>query len=270
MRQPHLPSWLQIGPTEGNTVTARGSGKKEAFRGFPPDGLQFLKQLKRNNNRPWFQSHKDDYEKYVKLPTQELVVRIGEAFRRFAPEMVADPKISIYRIYRDTRFSRDKTPYKTHTAAVFPVRGLPKNSGPGLYFHISPEEVLVGGGIYMPDPALLRAVREHIAAQPRKFIDIVEGRAFRKAFGELEGEQLQSMPKGFSADHTAASYLRYKQFLFGELYPAKIAVTPRLLPTILDCFEKGMPLIRFLKEPAARAVSSSDQKRSMVAESIFV
>ena len=247
-----------------------GSGKKETFRGFPAEGLRFLKQLKRNNNRPWFQSHKDDYEEYVKRPTQELVVRIGEAFRRFAPEMVADPKISIYRIYRDTRFSHDKSPYKTHTAAVFPVRGLPKNSGPGLYFHISPEEVLVGGGIYMPDPALLRAVREHIAARPKQFLQIVERGAFRKAFGELEGERLQSMPKGFSADHAAASYLRYKQFLFGELYPAKMAATLRLLPAILDCFEKGMPLIRFLKEPAARAVSSSGQKRSMASESIFV
>jgi uncharacterized protein (TIGR02453 family) len=251
-------------------VAEHGSGKKKAFCGFPPEGLRFLKQLKRNNSRPWFQSHKDDYEEYVKRPMQELVVRIGEAFRRFAPEMVADPKISIYRIYRDTRFSRDKSPYKTHTAAVFPVRGLPKNSGPGLYFHVSAEEVLVGGGIYMPDPALLRAVREHIAARPKQFLQIVEGGAFRKAFGELEGEQLQSMPKGFSADHAAASYLRYKQFLFGELYPAKMAATPRLLPAILDCFEKGMPLIRFLKEPAARAVSSSDQRRSMSSESIFV
>jgi uncharacterized protein (TIGR02453 family) len=251
-------------------VAQRRGGKADTFRGFPPDGLRFLKQLKRHNNRPWFQSHKDDYEQYVKQPMQELVIAIGEQFRRFAPEMVADPKISIYRIYRDTRFSRDKSPYKTHTAAVFPVRGLPKNSGPGLYFHVSPEEVLIGGGIYMPDPALLRAVREHIAAHPRKFLQIVEGTTFRKAFGELEGEQLQSMPKGFPAGHVAAKYLRYKQYLFGELYPAKLGTTPRLFSAILDCFEKGLPLIRFLKDPAARAASASDQKRSIASESIFV
>ena len=233
----------------GNTSKRTQSGR------FLPQTLSFLAQLKRHNNRPWFQLHKEEYERYVKQPMQELVLRIGEAFQRFAPEMVAEPKASIYRIYRDTRFSPDKTPYKTHVAAVFPVRGLPKNSGPGLYFHVSPEEVLMGGGIYMPDPPLLRAVREHIAANPRKFLRIVEGSAFRRAFGKLEGEQLHSFPRGFSTDCAAATYLRYKQFLFGEQHPAKLARSARLLPTLLACFEKGMPLIRFLKEPAARAVS---------------
>lgn len=254
----------------GGRETGRRGGRKNSFGGFPRDGLEFLQQLKKHNNRSWFQSHKEAYEQCVKQPMEELVVLIGEGLRRFAPEIVAEPKLSIYRIYRDTRFSRDKTPYKTHTAAVFPVRGLPKNSGPGLYFHVSPEEVLIGGGIYMPDAGLLRAVREQIATHPKQFLEIVAGRSFRKAFGELEGEQLQSMPKGFAADHPAARYLRYKQFLFGELHPPKLSLTPRLLPTILNCFEKGMPLIRFLKEPAARAVAASNQKRPIASESIFV
>lgn len=176
----------------------------------------------------------------------EVVHRCGEAFRRFAPEMVADPKVSLYRIYRDTRFSPDKSPYKTHTAAVFPFRGLPKNSGPGLYFHISSDEVLIGGGMYMPEPPALRAVREQIAAMPREFLRIVESQPFRKAFGELEGEQLKTMPKGFAADHPAARYLRHKQFLFGNVYPPSLATSREFLPTVLDCFKKGMPLIRFL------------------------
>lgn len=241
----------------------------ETFKGFPPEALVFLSQLKKHNNRLWFQAHKEEYERCVKEPMAELVGRIGEAFRRVAPEMVADPRVSIYRIYRDTRFSRDKTPYKTHVAAVFPVRGLPKNSGPGLYFHASPEEVLIGGGIYMPEPALLRAVREHIAAHPQKFLSLVEGPRFRKAFGELEGEQLKSMPKGISADHAAGKYLRYKQFLFGELYQPKLALTARLLPTILNCFEQGMPLIRFLKEPAFRVVSLTPEREALRADSLF-
>jgi len=178
----------------------------------------------------------------------EMILRIGEAFPRFAPEMVADPKISLYRIYRDIRFSPDKSPYKTRVAAVFPVRGLPKNSGPGLYFHVSAEEVLMGGGMYMPDPPLLRAVRERIAAFPREFLAIVEGPKFQKAFGDLEGERLKTMPKGFSAEQEGAKYLRYKQFLFGKVFPPKLAASSRLLPTVLDCFAQGMPLIRFLKE----------------------
>jgi len=225
---------------------SKSTVQRNHFPGFPPAALTFLADLRRHNNRRWFQAQKDIYEQSVKAPMVEVIGRIGEAFPRFAPEMVADPKISFYRIYRDTRFSPDKSPYKTHAAAVFPVRGLPKNSGPGLYFHISPEEVLIGGGIYMPDPPVLRAVRERIAASPREFRSIVESPRFRKAFSELEGEQLKTMPKGFSADHSAAKYLRYKQFLFGKVFSPKLATSSRFLPTLLDCFKEGMPLIRFL------------------------
>jgi uncharacterized protein (TIGR02453 family) len=231
-----------------------------AFRGLPPEALSFLRKLKRNNRREWFQAHKDDYERFVKAPMAELVLCIGEGLRRVAPEIVADPKTSLYRIYRDTRFSHDKTPYKTHAAAVFPVRGLLKNSGPGLYFHFSPEELLIGGGIYMPDPPLLRAVREEIAAHPRAFLRVVEARPFRNAFGQLEGERLKSMPKGFSPEHPAAQYIRYKQFLFGKEYSAELASSTRLLPAILDCFEKGMPLIRFLTKPAKKCLEVSDER----------
>ena len=230
------------------------------FRGLPPEALTFLRKLKRNNRREWFQAHKDDYERFVKSPMAELVLCIGEGLRRVEPEIVADPKASLYRIYRDTRFSPDKTPYKTHVAAVFPVRGLPKNSGPGLYFHLSPEELLIGGGIYMPDPPLLRAVREDIAAHPRAFLRVVEARSFRKAFGQLEGERLKSMPKGFSPDNQAAEYIGYKQFLFGKELSPQIASSTRLLPAILDCFEKGMPLIRFLAKPAKKSLELSNER----------
>lgn len=230
------------------------------FKGLPPEAVTFLRRLKRNNRREWFQVHKDDYERFVKAPMTELILCIGEGLRRAAPEIVADPKTSLYRIYRDTRFNPDKTPYKTHAAAVFPVCGLPKNSGPGLYFHVSPEELLVGGGIYMPDPPLLRAVREEIAANPRAFVRIVEAPSFRKAFGQLEGDQLKSMPKGFSPQHPAAEYIRYKQFLFGQVLSPRIASSTRLLPAILDCFEKGMPLVRFLSKPAWKCLELSNER----------
>ena len=219
---------------------------------FPREGLAFLRQLHRNNNRDWFQARKESYHRWVRDPMAELVRAVGETLRNVAPEIVADPKVSMYRIYRDTRFSRDKTPYKTQAAAVFPVRGLPKNSGPGLYFHISPKEVLIGGGMYMPDTALLRAVRQHIAAHPKKFTAIVEGGEFRRAFGELEGERLKTVPKGFHAGNPAARYLRFKQYLFGEIHPVALGTSPRLLPTIVKAFQKGFPLIRFLAVPARR------------------
>ncbi|MBI4464462.1 MAG: DUF2461 domain-containing protein [Acidobacteria bacterium] len=229
------------------------------FPGFPPEALVFLAALRKHNIRVWFQARKETYERAIKSPMTELILSIGEAFRGFAPEMVADPRVSFYRIYRDTRFSRDKSPYKTQAAAVFPVRGLPKNSGPGLYFHISPDEVLMGGGIYMPEPRLLRAVRQRIAEKPEEFFSILQANKFRRTFGDLEGEQLKSMPKGFSADHVAARYLRYKQFLFGNVHPSPLATSRRLLPTLLTCFETGMPLIRFLREAAMQAISGADR-----------
>lgn len=234
---------------------SRSSGAQRVFA-FPPAALAFLADLRKHNQRRWFQPRKHIYEESVKAPMTEVVHRIGDALRRFAPEMVADPKISLYRIYRDTRFSPDKSPYKTHAAAVFPFRGLPKNSGPGLYFHISPEEVLIGGGMYMPEPDALRAVRAAMAATPREFIRIVESKRFRKAFGELEGERLKTMPKGYLADHPAAQYLRYKQFLFGNVYAPSLATSPRFFPTLIDSFKEGMPLIRFLANAVPKGTIS--------------
>src|SRR4029078_5164060 len=120
--------------------------------------------LKRNNRREWFNAHRDDYETHVRGPMTEVVERLAVDFRSFAPELVASPKISMYRIYRDTRFSENKAPYKTHVAAVFPTRGFAKHEGAGLYFHVSPDEVWIGGGMYSPQPAQPLAGREHTAA----------------------------------------------------------------------------------------------------------
>ena len=106
------------------------------FAGFPPEALKFLRQLKRNNDREWFLEHKEIYERKVKEPMVNLVLALGGAMQAFAPEMVVDPKRAIYRIYRDVRFSADKSPYKTHVAAIFVPRGMAKNSCACLYFHL--------------------------------------------------------------------------------------------------------------------------------------
>src|SRR5262252_5296237 len=163
--------------------------KKATFSAFPKESLQFLRSLKRNNNREWFNRHKTEYETYVKRPMEELIAALAADFQRFAPEMVATPKASAYRIYRDTRFSKDKSPYKTHVAAVFPRQGLGKHEGAGLYVHIDPAEVFVGGGLYMPLPEDLALVRSRIAGSAAEFAGIVENRKFLKLFGKLRGEQ---------------------------------------------------------------------------------
>src|SRR5437763_15378042 len=157
---------------------------------FTVDTLRFLRALKRNNRREWFNAHRDDYQRHVRSPMIAIIERLCADFRSFAPELVASPKVSMYRIYRDTRFSENKAPYKTHAAAVFPTRGLPKHEGAGLYFHVSHEDVWVGGGMYMPQPPQLLAVREHIAANVKQLRAIVESPAFRRKVGRLEGDKL--------------------------------------------------------------------------------
>jgi uncharacterized protein (TIGR02453 family) len=226
--------------------------KGRGFSAFPKEGLQFLRSLKRNNNREWFLKHKSIYEGHVKQPMSELIDALAAQFQRFAPEMLASQKVSSYRIYRDTRFSKDKSPYKTHAAAVFPRSGLSKHEGAGFYLHIDPGELLIAGGLYMPLPEDLNSVRLYIAENPESFLEIVEGRVFSKAFGKMEGEQLSRVPRGFSAEHPAVEYLKYKQFLASRTFPADTATTPRFFKLVVETFEAMLPFIRFLNEPILR------------------
>lgn len=216
---------------------------------FTADTLRFLRALKRNNRREWFNAHREEYERDIREPMIAVIERLAIDFRSFAPDLVASPKTSLYRIYRDTRFSENKTPYKTHVAAVFPQRGLPKHEGAGVYFHVSPDEVWIGGGMYAPQTPQLQAVREHIAANVKQLRSIVESPGFRRRVGALEGERLQRVPRGFAKDHPAAEYLKYRQFLAGADLPPGIATSPRFYGTLLDVFRQIVPLVRFLNHP---------------------
>jgi uncharacterized protein (TIGR02453 family) len=216
---------------------------------FPAETLRFLRALKRNNRREWFNAHRDDYEAYVRQPMTAIVERLAVDLRAFAPELVASPTVSMYRIYRDTRFSEDKTPYKTHIAAVFPTRGLPKHEGAGAYFHVSPEEVWIGGGMYMPQPPQLVAVREHIAGHFKQLRAIVESPRFLKHVGPLQGDKLTRVPRGFPRDHPAAEYLKFRHFVAGTGFPPALATKPAFYKTLLTVFREITPLARFLNAP---------------------
>ncbi len=210
---------------------------------FPKEGLDFLRALKRNNRRPWFQKRKPDYERYVKAPMVELVLALS---RDLPAEYVADPAKSIFRIYRDVRFSKDKSPYKTYVAAHFPARGLPRGVGAGLYFHISPEEVWIGGGLYAPTPQETLAVRTRIAERYRALGSLVQSPEFRKRFGELQGEKLTRVPRGFPCDHPAAEWLKHKQWIAGAELPPEAATAPKFYDTLVAHFRAALPLLRFL------------------------
>src|SRR6202050_55738 len=133
------------------------------FPGFPEEGMRFFRSLARNNRREWFQPRKPVYDERVKAPMAELVGALSAEMMRFAPDHAADPAKAIYRIYRDTRFSKDKTPYKTHIAAIFPRRGLEKHASASFYFSVSPKEIEVAAGVYMPGPDELLAIRNHLS-----------------------------------------------------------------------------------------------------------
>jgi uncharacterized protein (TIGR02453 family) len=229
---------------------------------FTSRTVSFLRSLKRNNDREWFRARKDQYEQHVRGPMVQLLGRLAVDFARFAPELVAEPRVSLYRIYRDTRFSNDKTPLKTHVAAHFPSREFPRNQGAGLYLEVAPQWVWIGGGLYMPGPADLHAIRQHIAATYPKLQRTVRARAFRDAVGELGGEQLSRVPRGYLKDHPAADYLRYRQFLAGAEYDAAFATSPKFYPELLRVFRAVLPLVRFLNTPLRAANSSAPAPRA--------
>lgn len=217
--------------------------------GFQLRALTFLRALKRNNDREWFKARKEQYDELLRAPMLAIIEQLALDFQSFAPDLVASPKVSMYRIYRDTRFSEDKSPLKTHVAAMFPCRGLAKNEGAGLYFHVALDGVWVGGGMYAPDTSHLQAERDHIAANIKHFRAIVESPRFRRAFGKLEGDRLQRVPRGYPADHEAADYLRHRQFLAGKEYPARFACSPGFYKGVVGVFREAAPLVRFLNEP---------------------
>ena len=216
---------------------------------FTQKTLSFLRALKRHNDREWFRERKAEYEEHVRGPMVGLLEQLATDLQGFAPELICDPRVSLYRIYRDTRFSENKSPLKTHVAARFPAKGFPRGEGASLYVHVSPEDVWIGGGLYMPSPADLRLIREHIAVNHASLRRIVTGASFRQAVGELGGERLSTMPRGYLKTHPAAEYLRFKQFLAGREFDGTFATGDRFYPELLTIFRAVAPLVRFLNAP---------------------
>jgi len=177
-----------------------------SFAGFSREALQFLAELAANNERAWFQPRKGEYERLLKHPLEDLCVALGERFKTRGIPLVADPARSPFRIYRDTRFSRDKSPYKTSVAASFPWVG----GGPGGYFSFGPGEIYVGGGMWHPEPPQLAAWRTEVVEQSALVHAALGNPDFVRTFGLVEGERLKRVPVGFRADHPDADLLKLK------------------------------------------------------------
>ena len=227
---------------------------------FTPETLKFLRALKRNNDREWFRARKDRYEQHVRRPMIELIVRLANDFKRFAPEIGASPKTSLYRIYRDTRFSDDKTPLKIHISASFRWKGLAKGEGAGLYLEVHPQWVWMGGGFWAPPTPQLVRIREHIASSFPEIERVTKARAFATVLGTLEGVKLTRVPRGYAKDHAAAEYLKFKQFLGAREFPAEFATSAGFYPALIETYTALMPLIRFLNAPLAPAAPRPSAK----------
>ena len=217
------------------------------FEGFPVESIEFLKRLKKNNNRDWFAKHKSEYEDFVKLPMQSLIASLKIPMAKVTPEIDVNPSRNMFRIYRDTRFSKNKTPYKTHVAAVFHLKGHWQQSA-GYYVHIEPGNIYVGGGIYMPDGNQLKLIRHAIADRSKEFSSIVERKTFKKKFNSLEGEKLQRAPLGYPPDHPMIDWLKYKSYYTGVEWNEDECYSPKFIEKIVLVYQELLPLIRFLNE----------------------
>lgn len=221
------------------------------FDGFPTEGIAFLRKLRKNNNRDWFGKHKSEYEENVKLPMQSFIASLKKPMSLLAPEIEVDPKRSLFRIYRDVRFSKNKDPYKTHVAAVFHKKGKWEDSA-GFYVHIEPDEVYAGGGIYMPDSSQVKRIRSTIAADSETFLSIMLDKSFKQMFGALEGDRLKRTPIGYSSDHPMAEWLKFKSYYTGTKFSNEEYQSPRFVKSVMKAYEKLIPLIRFLNHALER------------------
>ncbi len=236
----------------------------KSFAGFSPKALTFLRQLEKNNSRDWFQPRKAEFESLLRDPMLELVERILTGLRSFAVDYVVEPKKAMLRIYRDVRFAKDKSPYKTQIAAIFPRAGLGKTTGGCLYVGISPKGVEIAGGVYMPGPPELAALRHAIDDNPKPFKAAIENKSLLKLMGHCQGEKMFRVPKGYAPDHSEAELLRRKQFFYFVMLEPNAAVQPGLDLVILKHFKALVPVVEYLNQimlKSAAELAGDDRPR---------
>ena len=226
------------------------------FTGFRPESIQFLADLAEHNDREWFTPRKADYERLIKCPFEALIGALAVALAARDVPLHADQKRSMFRIYRDTRFSRDKSPYKTHVGASFPWMEMTAAGyevtdgaahGNGGYFNFQPGEMYVGGGMWMPEKARLDAFRRAVVEDPDRVRAALEEPGFVAAFGSVTAhEYLKRLPPGLPADHPMAALFRYKDVVFGRRLSDEEVLSSALPDTLADAYAAGMPVFRLL------------------------
>ncbi len=221
---------------------------------FRPEALKFLRSLEKHNDRDWFNERKRLYEAELKEPMLAVIRKITDAMMEFAPNHVRPAEKSLFRIYRDTRFSNNKLPYKTHVAAWWSHTGMDKTSGAGYYFQVSPKGVIIAAGAYMPEKEQLAAIRHWLVDNHVAFRKIVDKPALRRTFTEFEGAALTRPPKGFPPEHPAIDLIKCKQWGLSATLPAEIALEPNFAATLIKHFKLLAPLVDALNTPIAASL----------------
>jgi uncharacterized protein (TIGR02453 family) len=214
----------------------------QVFSGFRPEAIQFLADLADNNERSWFQPRKGDYERLLKTPLEELCVVLDQRFRERGIPLSADPARSPFRIYRDVRFSKDKSPYKTNVGASFPYIG--GHADAGGYFHLSPGEIYAGGGMWHPERERLTAWRALVDSGVG--LEALDDPAFVATFGSVGGDALSRVPAGFAKDHPRADLLKLKDVTFGRHLSDDEATSADLPDILADTYASAVPVFRLL------------------------
>lgn len=215
---------------------------------FSDATFRFLRQLKRNNSREWFQAHKEQYEEHVREPFLALIADLQEPIATLSPHYRADPRKmggSLFRIHRDVRFSNNKLPYKTWSGARFFHERRREVHAPSFYLHIEPGNCFAGGGIWHPEPPTLRRIRNFIADNPGAWKRATGSAAFRRRF-EFHGERLKRPPRGFDPAHELIEDLKLKSFATGAPIDEALACSPKLLPEVVRTFQRIAPLVDYL------------------------
>ena len=221
----------------------------QPFNGFPKDFFAFFRELKANNNRVWFEDNKQRFRDSVQAPMSEFIAAMAPRLAKVSKHFVADPRPnggSMFRIYRDVRFAKDKRPYKEHAACHF-RHALGKDvHAPGFYMHFAPGDVMFGGGLWMPPPDALARVRGAIAAKPQAWKKVLADKAFAKQFDGVSGEALSRPPRGFDPELPYIDDIKRKSFFAMREADVKLASSPALVGEVSETFAGSKPLLKFL------------------------
>jgi uncharacterized protein (TIGR02453 family) len=226
---------------------------------FTSESIKFLRSLKRNNDRNWFDARKPIYERELKAPMLALIEEINHAFAGFAPHHVRPSQKIMMRIYRDIRFSANKQPYKTNVAAWWARAGLEKTSGGGYYFELNATSITIAAGVYMPEREQLFAIRQYLSAEGgnhhAKLRGILADKKLTSVLTPFDGLKLTRAPKGFSPEDAALDLLLHRQWGVSATLPAEEALKPSLLKQIVSRFERATPMVELLNTPLVGTLS---------------